>query len=320
MELTREEWLDSQRNEAGFWQAERGKDNTEQQARNAYYRDVAFPEYFRDRSFAGLTLMDVGSGPQGILHAIDGAGKKLAADPLMPKFKAMGFPLDANGVTPVTCEAERLSERFKGTVDVAFCLNVLDHTRDPQRVLQEIQAALKPGGDLLFLVDMKTPEQLDAYHKLSLPEEALRKLLAAFEIQDVRILPHQDPNPVQQFVALCRKKAAAKTSNVIALPGKAGARAHAAPDTSDVAFADCCRGAGDDVMPAMRVNGEWVLFMVTSYQEDAQTTRWFVRGVKGAAFCPICGAHLNGETPTRRYHRGFATLDMQVDAMVAGKT
>ena len=204
--ITADQWADSQKHELGFWKVQFDQGNIEQKQRNHYYRNTMeggstlFKDWFAAHDFTDEVLVDIGSGPEGILHVIEGAARKVAIDTLMLSYDEIGYDIDANRV-------ESYSHYIFGpnaNLDVVFCLNVLDHTQDPASVLYDIWRILGPGGHFLFMVDMRTTEQLDAYHKLALTHGQLLEWLKEYE-GEYEVIPHQAGNPVMQFVAVCRK-------------------------------------------------------------------------------------------------------------------
>lgn len=204
MKITEAQWTDSQKHELGFWKAQFEQGNPEQKARNHYYRNTMeadcnlFKDWFAGHDFTGERLVDIGSGPEGILHVIGGAKWKVAVDPLMQRFVEIGYDVDADKVDPWSVLPT------DDDIDVAFCLNVLDHTQEPAKILSEIWRILKPGGYFLFMVDMHTQENLDCYHKLALTQEQLLDWLKDYD-GEYEVIPHQAGNPVMQFVAVCQK-------------------------------------------------------------------------------------------------------------------
>jgi ubiquinone/menaquinone biosynthesis C-methylase UbiE len=199
-------WNDSQKAELEFWTRQRVLGNGEQLARNDWYRYHCFPDYFRGRHFEGLVLVDLGSGPTGILHVLPAALARTAADPLMDEFAKLGYNTFANGVVPLATAAEQVELTAK-CVDVVFMLNMLDHTSAPAQCLSEAARILKPGGTLVLCADMRSTALLDQYHKLQLTESWLDSALpaAGFNVTWKNLVPHQAGNPTVQYCALCER-------------------------------------------------------------------------------------------------------------------
>lgn len=211
--LTSEQWEDSQKNELWFWQTQK-KDNLEQYHRNDYYRgpledgsDIAQEFFLRD--FSDKLVIDVGSGPQGILHVLK-AGRKIAIDPLMDKFIEQGYEVNANDVETLSMTGE--SFVLDEPADIALCLNAIDHAKSPKDVIKNIYMNLKIGGDLLLITDLRTPDKLDCYHKLQITEEDVNSWMLSdgdeymgLEIIEWHNFPHQPGNPLRQLIIQCRK-------------------------------------------------------------------------------------------------------------------
>jgi len=137
--LSELEWKDSQQNEAWFWKEQKKSGNLEQRQRNVYYRNVLednceiLRNFFDFNVLDDKVLVDVGSGPEGILHVLDGK-RKIAIDPLMDEYKSLGYRITDNNVECICCDAESIAE-LDLTADVVFCLNALDHMQDPKLAL-----------------------------------------------------------------------------------------------------------------------------------------------------------------------------------------
>jgi len=153
--------------------------------------DLSF-DFFQDQ-----LILDVGCGPTGIIYFLN------------PK---AGFGLD-----PLAHEYERWNGHWgrkvqlipgcgedmpfrSDSIDTVFCVNCIDHTANPAAVLAEIARVLKPGGLLVFHVDLDSPlrklhkrirKRCSMQHPHSLTYEWLSKTLERnFEIVKV----HRDPS------------------------------------------------------------------------------------------------------------------------------
>jgi SAM-dependent methyltransferase len=209
-QLSNELWQDSQKNELWFWQTMLDQGNPDQHHRNAYYQSNMegkcdmIKRFLDSNDLSGRVILDLGSGPEGFCHAIN-AGIKIAIDPLMNKFRRMGFKTDANKVVSITAKAEDLSDMFYGTFDVIFCLNSIDHHQDPGLVMDQIFDALKPHGHAFILTDLRPPELCDAYHKLPLTREDMDEWAWKFEVVETQIFPHGPGNPLMQYIMHLQK-------------------------------------------------------------------------------------------------------------------
>lgn len=207
--LTWKQWNDSQKNEAHFWNVQKNLGNEEQKRRNQYCRGIIedncnICKDFFAQDFSKLKIIDIGSGPEGILHVIN-AACKVALDPLMDEYEKMGYAIDANGVLPYSAMAEHAAFG-RISYDCAICMNALDHMKNPQIAIQSIAEILRDGGQLLLTTDLRTDQQLDCYHKLPLKQIEVESYLAQyFTIHRSANIAHQAGNPVRQFIAWCIK-------------------------------------------------------------------------------------------------------------------
>ena len=102
----------------------------------------------------GVRVLDVGSGPLTVLgkhwdgHRLD----ITAVDPLAERYAALYERTGIDPiVTPVTGEAEHVTERFEaGSFDLVYAQNCIDHGYDPMRSINEMLTLVKPGSVLLL--------------------------------------------------------------------------------------------------------------------------------------------------------------------------
>jgi SAM-dependent methyltransferase len=102
------------------------------------------------RSFAGLTIADVGCGYEAtfarrVLPQVDRA--VLLDVSLDPELKAASKVEAIEGALPGT-----LAGVGDASVDVAMCTSVLEHLWEPQQALTEMRRILRPGGVCLVNV------------------------------------------------------------------------------------------------------------------------------------------------------------------------
>jgi ubiquinone/menaquinone biosynthesis C-methylase UbiE len=108
-----------------------------------------------DNLRAGASVVDVGSGPTCLVRFFRG-GRKVFLDPLMDFYKEYykdRLPEDGEFVNSMAENMPLLNETF----DVAFCYNVLDHSFNPPKIIDEIKRVLKPGGYLLLGIYTHNP-------------------------------------------------------------------------------------------------------------------------------------------------------------------
>ena len=91
---------------------------------------------------AGTTVLDVGGGPGYFAAAFRGAGAcYLSVEADLGELSARSEP------GPGSVLGSALALPFRdGTVDVCYSSNVLEHVRDPERMLAEMVRVTRPGG------------------------------------------------------------------------------------------------------------------------------------------------------------------------------
>lgn len=124
----------------------RAKSNGTSLLRIASECGVAFDDSYK--------ILEIGSAGTSIFLALQ-KGQRYAIDPLFnyifdlyPFLKELEEYQEVNFITS-TVEDASFSFKF----DVIFAINVLDHTRDPQKVADKLKNLLAPGGYLIIVVD-----------------------------------------------------------------------------------------------------------------------------------------------------------------------
>lgn len=144
-------WTRAQEGEREYWRsdfarAQEGDPERRRDLWNGYLDHLR-----RKRPFhPGDRVLDVGCGPAGIITAVETHCERYGVDPLMDFYrKEYSLP---EGIHFSGQTGERL-EFADGFFHAVTCVNVLDHTRDPQAVCNELFRVLQPGGYLLVEVD-----------------------------------------------------------------------------------------------------------------------------------------------------------------------
>jgi len=117
--------------------------------------------------------LDVGCGISTVLHYIK--GKRFGIDPLADEYlKLYEYPEELDIRKATGEDIPFPSECF----DVVFCTNVLDHTTDPEKVVQEIYRVLKPKGHFVLAVEIFEEEtRRDPAHPHSFTKRDVYSLL-----------------------------------------------------------------------------------------------------------------------------------------------
>ena len=91
------------------------------------------------------TILDVGSGPVSILHGLFQNGTIIkTADPLSELY-GLFFDYKKYKITPPeVLPGEEVD--FEDVFDLCHICNALDHCQDPEKVVQNLYRAVKPGG------------------------------------------------------------------------------------------------------------------------------------------------------------------------------
>ncbi len=147
--VSKQRWTEAQQHELEFWQTRLG---------TGPYRDLDLPAYWAEqlalfgtygRGFAGLRVVDIGCGPVGLIHFVEGAAERVQIDPLLDRYEnRLRLP---EPQLSLVGEAERLP-LAAASVDAAICFNALDHMRDPDAALRELVRVVRPGGRMLLMV------------------------------------------------------------------------------------------------------------------------------------------------------------------------
>ena len=107
-------------------------------------------------------VLDAGCGGAGILLALE-EGIRSGFDPLMG-FYLERFPHLAEA--PVRwIEADAEGFYAEEPFDFIFCINTLDHTRDPRRAAQNLEHLLAPSGKLVCVLNVHLTRFWRAYYE-----------------------------------------------------------------------------------------------------------------------------------------------------------
>lgn len=100
---------------------------------------------------APLKVLEVGCGLISPLEFADGEAQITSIDPLVPAYQDT-IDLHGRRVRYLLGDGEKIAFE-DGEFDTVVCLNVIDHTPNPDTMLQEIKRVLKPGGKFFFGVN-----------------------------------------------------------------------------------------------------------------------------------------------------------------------
>lgn len=154
----------------------------------------SFQRQFGLNTKGEILVVEVGSGPSGIGYAIRGKNTRVVClDPLLNKYRKIPFYRD-NVFDKVinkfmcTCIGETIALK-SSVADVVFCINVLDHCKNPEIVLDEIERVLKKGGVLILDVDVwfgRKPWVIDVHPSRETKDILERSIKRRFRIISVK--------------------------------------------------------------------------------------------------------------------------------------
>jgi SAM-dependent methyltransferase len=182
-------WRKAQAAELEFWKSWR---------HIPVYRDLQLEDYWREQMellgvepqrISGGTVLDVGSGPVGLVNFLPATGTRWAVDPLLHRYSER---IAAPGVGFCAARGESLPFPSE-SVDAVFCFNVLDHVANAETVLREIYRVLRPASRLYVMVHtfpswLKHFLFFDRPHVYHWTRFDLRKLLESADFQLLREL------------------------------------------------------------------------------------------------------------------------------------
>jgi ubiquinone/menaquinone biosynthesis C-methylase UbiE len=104
-------------------------------------------QYFNltPEDLSGQRVLAIGGGT-GMIHALESVDRAVSIDPITLSKRDV---LENSTADLVTGVGERLPFR-SDQFDYVICYNVLDHTINPESVIDEIRRVLEPGGVLLL--------------------------------------------------------------------------------------------------------------------------------------------------------------------------
>jgi SAM-dependent methyltransferase len=150
--LARDFWRRAQEGEQGYWESDgvRASPEGDPERRKDFW-NTYLELIQKHRPFnVGDRVLDLGCGPSGILTAMTDSCDRYGVDPLLAAYRTVYH------LSPDIHYSRQMGEDLAfddGFFQVAMCINVLDHTRDPNAVWSELHRVLEPGGYLLFEVD-----------------------------------------------------------------------------------------------------------------------------------------------------------------------
>ena len=149
-DVIRKKWEEAQSWELHFWQCHPRPDTA--------YENGVLHQMVRRFGLDGMPFrhamcLDIGPGPTGILRGVP-ARKWMAIEPLAEEYRNLSWCRFNHYEKIYAVAGEMMVAELVGAIDAAFCINVLDHVFDPQRLLSNVATYLRPSGFLLLSFDV----------------------------------------------------------------------------------------------------------------------------------------------------------------------
>lgn len=136
------------------------------------------------RLSAKPTIIDMGCGPSGIGFSLINSGRTYCIDPLLDKYELLhGYKenvFEKLGDKKILICSSGEDAVIPEKADLLFCINVLDHSKDPSRLIKTIYSNLTNDGYLFLMVNgysNKKPLTIDPLHPHKFTEADLRLLM-----------------------------------------------------------------------------------------------------------------------------------------------
>ncbi|GMI53264.1 hypothetical protein ScalyP_jg311, partial [Parmales sp. scaly parma] len=117
------------------------------------YEDLMTTKFGMSKSdFDGKRVLDIGPGPRGSLEWADNAKLRVGLDPIADRYMDVGIVgQDMSYVMASSSKIPFPSNYF----DIIVTLNALDHVKEMDSTITEIERVLRPGGFFLVQVDVQ---------------------------------------------------------------------------------------------------------------------------------------------------------------------
>ena len=144
--MTPSRWTNAQRSEKNYWHSRKEWIDDDYQNKR-FWEEMLHEGYglsydfFKDKK-----ILEIGCGPAGIIFSIDNAKERVGLEPL-DIAHLLNEPWKKSVIRNGTGENIPYSDK---SFDVVLCFNVLDHTINPSKVLNEIYRVLDENGEFLL--------------------------------------------------------------------------------------------------------------------------------------------------------------------------
>jgi len=144
-----QKWLDAQRSEKAWWKQ---GPSVYGHFSKQYWADFLSEDSLSFDNFRDKRVLEVGCGPFGMIHYIENAFQKIGIEPLVLDYIEMGIGVSFN--TPTVSGVGENLPLPNDCIDYVILCNVLDHARDPSRILSEAYRVLRNGGEVYLVLNV----------------------------------------------------------------------------------------------------------------------------------------------------------------------
>ena len=206
-------WKNAQKQEFSWWNgvANTGYQDCDPQKFISEFQKNWMLEqmHFLDKPVAhweDKTVVEFGPGPAGIVEYLK-AKKKIAIEPLIENYRSAFPHLKNSNVDYIACAAEEADDIQSELADLSICFNVLDHTFNPQKVIDHLVRIAKKNSDILFQLNVFGNEEEFKHksglhaelHPHSFTKESLKVLLLNSGLKIVNERISEGRNPEGEF-------------------------------------------------------------------------------------------------------------------------
>lgn len=199
-------WEQAQSHEKEHWQSISNQINNTGEGRLTWYQWRAKNLLYNIKkafqadnfTFKKFRILELGSGPVGVVSAIEEAKERVAIDPLCNFYSSQEALIQcrSNEVKYLNARGEDLAFDDK-YFDLVLIENVIDHVQDSCRVMKEISRVLKSSGILYLTVNLHPPIgfvlhriasklQIDKGHPHSFTRGRIRRFLNEYGFEIAR--------------------------------------------------------------------------------------------------------------------------------------
>ena len=164
------------------WATRNKKDDLRRYKR--YFKGFGIkPSDFKDKE-----VMEVGTGAWGgVLRFLKHTITRIAIDPLIGCYRTLDiYDFDGSSL----CNDAKHIPLSSSSIDVAFCLNTLDHCDDyksPQKIINEICRVLKKHGKFYVHLHLRDDDKINLMHLYAFETKDLEQHFKNFNVINWRV-------------------------------------------------------------------------------------------------------------------------------------